>query len=58
VATDVVLALAQATRTRVDQLDTTTVETPDEVGRGATYLSLMTDNLVKLRKALACTAAA
>ena len=58
VATDAVLALAQATRTRVDQLDTTTVETPDELSRGATYLSLMTDNLVKLRKALTCTAAA
>jgi zinc transport system substrate-binding protein len=58
VATGPVLALAQETGTRVDQLDTTIVETSDEAARGATYLSLMTDNLVKLRKALACTAAA
>jgi len=57
VADGEVRALARATDTRVDQLDTTTARTPEEVARGATYLSLMADNLAKLRTALACTAA-
>jgi ABC-type Zn uptake system ZnuABC Zn-binding protein ZnuA len=53
-----VSALAAATGARVDQLDTTVVRTPAESARGATYLSLMIDNLAKLRTALACTAPA
>jgi zinc transport system substrate-binding protein len=55
VADGAVRALAQATHARVDQLDTTVVRTPEEVARGATYLSLMADNLAKLRTALACS---
>jgi zinc transport system substrate-binding protein len=55
VATAPVLALAQATHTRVDQLATLTVRSPEQAARGATYLSLMADNLAKLRTALACT---
>ena len=50
-----VRALAQATHIRIDQLDTTVVRTPEEAARGATYLSLMADNLAKIRTALACT---
>ncbi|HEX3540025.1 MAG TPA: zinc ABC transporter substrate-binding protein [Acidimicrobiales bacterium] len=49
--------VAAATGARVEQLDTTRVRTPAEAARGATYLSLMTDNLAKLRTALACAAA-
>jgi ABC-type Zn uptake system ZnuABC Zn-binding protein ZnuA len=56
IATTSVQAVAQATKTKVDQLDTLTVRTPDQAARGATYLSLMADNLAKLRTALACTA--
>lgn len=48
--------LAQTTHSRVDQLDPLTVRTAEETARGATYLSLMADNLAKLRTALACTA--
>ena len=47
--------LAQRTHSRVDQLDPLTVRTAEEAARGATYLSLMADNLAKLRTALACT---
>ena len=54
---DSVAELAAATGARVEQLDTTAVRTPAEAARGATYLSLMTDNLAKLRTALDCTAA-
>jgi zinc transport system substrate-binding protein len=54
VAPGAIEALAQATGTKVDQLDTLTVRTAEEAARGATYLSLMTDNLAKLRTALAC----
>ena len=49
--------LAAATGARVEELDTTVVRTPAEAARGATYLSLMTDNLAKLRSALDCAAA-
>ena len=55
VAPGAVEALAQATHAHVDELDPMTARTPEEQGRGATYLSLMTDNLAKLRAALGCT---
>jgi ABC-type Zn uptake system ZnuABC Zn-binding protein ZnuA len=47
--------LAQATHTRVDQLDTLATVDPEQQARGATYLSVMADNLAKLRSALSCT---
>ena len=47
-------AVAQATGTRVDALDTMVERTVEETRRGATYLALMGDNLDKLRRALAC----
>lgn len=47
-------AVAQATGTRVDSLDTMVERTVEETKRGATYLALMGDNLDKLRRALAC----
>ncbi len=50
-----VTALARATHARVDSLDTLTSITPDEQARGASYLSLMTDNLAQLRSALGCS---
>lgn len=46
--------LGQTAHTKVDSLNALTARTPEEVARGATYLSLMTDNLAKLRTALAC----
>ncbi len=49
-------AVARATHTKVGLLDTLTVTTPDEQAQGATYLSLMTDNLAALSSALACAA--
>jgi zinc transport system substrate-binding protein len=55
VTSEAVVALARRAHTRVDQLDTLTAVTPDETARDATYLSLMTDNLAKLRTALTCT---
>ncbi len=55
VATAPVHAVAQATHAKVDRLDTMTVLSSEEVARGATYLSLMADNLDKLRRALSCT---
>lgn len=55
VADGAVRALAHATHVRVDQLDTATVRTPEELARDATYLSLMADNLAKLRTALTCS---
>ncbi len=55
VADAAVQALGQATHTRIDQLDTAMVRTPEKAARGATYLSLMADNLAKLKTALACT---
>jgi zinc transport system substrate-binding protein len=51
---DTIAALARATSTRIDDLDTGTVQTRS----GATYLSEMADNLAKLRTALACDAPA
>jgi len=51
------VALAQATHTKVGLLDTmTTPLTAAQAARGATYLSLMTDNLAALSAALACAA--
>ena len=55
VSTTAVDALAQATHTKIQELDTTTVLTATEATRGATYLALMDDNLAKLTKALDCT---
>lgn len=55
VSTGPVHALAGETHTEVKELDTTTVLTPEEATRGATYLSLMADNLAKLSSALDCT---
>ncbi|MDQ6617438.1 MAG: zinc ABC transporter substrate-binding protein [Actinomycetota bacterium] len=57
VARQPVLALAQATHTRVDELDTLTRVASAPSARAATYLALMADNLAKLRTALACTSA-
>ncbi len=57
VATGPAVALAQATGTRLGLLDTmTTPLTAAQAARGATYLSLMTDNLAALSSALACAA--
>jgi Zinc-uptake complex component A periplasmic len=51
------VALAQATHTKLGLLDTmTTPLTAAQTARGATYLSLMTDNLAALSSALACAA--
>jgi zinc transport system substrate-binding protein len=55
VTTGAVEALAHATHAKVDQLDTLLTVSPEQTGRGATYLSLMTDNLARLRAALDCT---
>ncbi len=54
VAAAPVQALALATHTRVDQLETLAAGAPGRAARGATYLSLMADNLARLRTALAC----
>jgi ABC-type Zn uptake system ZnuABC Zn-binding protein ZnuA len=54
VATAPIDAVARAGHVKEERLDTLTGLAPDEVARGATYLSLMTDNLVKLRSALSC----
>jgi ABC-type Zn uptake system ZnuABC Zn-binding protein ZnuA len=58
VPTAAALALAQATHTQVGLLATLTVLTPEEQAAGATYLSLMTDNLAALSSALDCAAPA
>ena len=52
------VALAQAARVKVDTLSTLETRSLEEAARGATYLSIMTDNLDKLRRALACTSGA
>ncbi|MDQ1392385.1 MAG: zinc transport system substrate-binding protein [Acidimicrobiaceae bacterium] len=54
VAAAPVQALAQATHTTVVQLETLTAGAPGRAARGATYLSLMADDLARLRTALAC----
>jgi len=49
------LALAQQFHVRAQLLETLEQRTPAEANRAATYVSLMTDNLAKLRAAQACT---
>jgi ABC-type Zn uptake system ZnuABC Zn-binding protein ZnuA len=57
VPTGPAVALAQATHTKVGLLDTmTTALTAAQAAAGATYVSLMTDNLAALSAALACQA--
>lgn len=53
---EAVTALAQQTNTKVGFLNTLTSVTPAEEAEGATYVSLMTDNLAALRAALSCAA--
>jgi zinc transport system substrate-binding protein len=51
-----VSALAQEAHTKVGYLDTLTSVTAAEEAEGATYVSLMTDNLAALSAALSCAA--
>jgi len=47
--------LARAANVKTVPLATLATRTPEQAARGATYLALMTDNLDKIRTALACT---
>ncbi|MDP9074697.1 MAG: zinc ABC transporter substrate-binding protein, partial [Actinomycetota bacterium] len=50
------VALARQAHVGTGLLETLETRTPAEAGRGATYVSLMADNLDKLRQAQACPA--
>ena len=49
------LALARQFHVKTQLLETLERRTPAEVSRGATYISLMIDNLAKFRAAQDCT---